>query len=51
MLQAGETVLPRGQGAGTTINVFIESFIGSDRDIDRFTDRVAFRLRALGPTG
>jgi phage-related protein len=51
MLQAGETVLPAGQGAGTTIIVNIESFIGSDRDIDRFTDRVAFRLRALGPTG
>lgn len=51
MLQAGERVLPAGQGAGTTIIVNIESFIGSDRDIDRFTDRVAFRLRALGPTG
>ncbi len=41
----GETVTPKGQG-GQTIIVNIASFIGSDRDIDRFTDRIAFRLRA-----
>ncbi len=41
----GETIVPKGQ-TGQTIIVNIASFIGSDRDIDRFTDRIAFRLRA-----
>jgi hypothetical protein len=45
-LQAGETVTPRGQSGGQTIIVNIASFIGSDRDIDRFSDRLAFRLRS-----
>ncbi len=45
-LQEGEVVTPRGQAAGQTIIVNIASFIGSDRDIDRFADRLAFRLRA-----
>ncbi len=45
MLQAGETVTPAGGKMGQTINVFIESFIGSDSDIDRFADKVALRLR------
>lgn len=49
MLQAGELVVSRnnvnrmGGGGGVTIN--IESFVGSDRDIDKFADRVAMRLR------
>ncbi len=43
---AGETVTPQGRAASQVININIASFIGSDRDIDRFTDRLAFRLRA-----
>jgi hypothetical protein len=47
MAQAGERIVPTGQAAaGQTIIVNIASFIGSDRDIDRFTDRIAFRLRS-----
>jgi hypothetical protein len=47
MAQAGERIVPTGQAAaGQTIIVNIASFIGSDRDIDRFSDRLAFRLRS-----
>ncbi len=46
MAQAGETVTPRGQTSTQVININIASFIGSDRDIDRFSDRLAFRLRS-----
>ncbi len=46
MAQAGERVIPNGQQGSQVININIASFIGSDRDIDRFTDRIAFRLRA-----
>lgn len=49
MLQAGERVIPAG-GSAQTIIVNIESFIGSDQDIDRFTDRIALRLRLAGVT-
>jgi hypothetical protein len=45
MLQAGETVTPAG-GGGQTIIIRIDSFIGSDSDIDRFADKVALRLRS-----
>jgi hypothetical protein len=34
-----------GGSAAPTIVINIDSFIGSDRDIDRFADRVAMRLR------
>lgn len=46
MAQAGERVIPNGGASGQTIIVNIASFIGSDRDIDRFSDRLAFRLRS-----
>ncbi len=46
MAQAGERIIPTGQSAAQVININIASFIGSDRDIDRFADRLAFRLRA-----
>jgi hypothetical protein len=46
MAQAGERIIPTGQATGQTININIASFIGSDRDIDRFSDRLAFRLRS-----
>jgi hypothetical protein len=46
MAQAGERIIPRGEAAGQTIIVNIASFTGSDRDIDRFSDRLAFRLRS-----
>lgn len=49
ILQAGERVLPMreaGRGGGITIN--IESFVGSDHDIDKFADRLAMRLRLQG---
>jgi hypothetical protein len=48
ILQAGERVIPMneaGSGNGGSVVINIESFIGSDRDIDRFADRVALRLR------
>jgi hypothetical protein len=50
MAHGGERITPAGEKAGQTIIVNIASFIGSDRDIDRFADRLAFRLRstALG---
>ena len=49
MAHGGETVTP-AKGGTPTIIVNIASFIGSDRDIDRFSDRLAFRLKtaALG---
>ncbi len=46
MAQAGERVIPTGETGGQVININIASFIGSDRDIDRFSDRLAFRLRS-----
>jgi hypothetical protein len=46
MAQAGERITPLGQSSGQVININIASFIGSDRDIDRFSDRLAFRLRS-----
>ncbi len=46
LAHGGETVTPKGQAQGQTIIINIASFIGSDRDIDRFSDRLAFRLRA-----
>jgi phage-related protein len=47
ILQAGERVVPMSKARESTpgITINIESFIGSDRDIDRFADRVAMRLR------
>lgn len=49
ILQAGERVIPRraaGMSGGITIN--IENFTGSDSDIDRLADRLAYRLRMQG---
>jgi hypothetical protein len=45
MLQAGERVIPRNAAGGQSIVIQIESFIGSDSDIDRFAEKVAMRLR------
>lgn len=47
ILQAGERVTPAGSAA-QVININIESFTGSDRDIDQFADRLALRLRLAG---
>lgn len=46
MAQAGERVIPNGASAPTIV-INIASFIGSDRDIDRFSDRLAFRLASV----
>ncbi len=45
MAAAGEKLTMPGQG-GPNIIINIDSFIGSDRDIDKFADRLAFRLRS-----
>lgn len=47
MLQAGERVIPNGGGGGGVV-INIASFTGSDRDIDRFADRLALRMRLQG---
>ena len=48
ILQAGERVIPRSQAGGGNVTINIESFVGSDHDIDAFADRVAYRLRLAG---
>lgn len=44
MAQAGEQVIPARDAGRGGITVVIEQFYGSDRDIDKFTDRLALRL-------
>ena len=49
ILQAGELVVPRGSvGTGRGVTINIESFTGSDHDIDLFAEKVAYRLRMAG---
>lgn len=44
MAQAGEMVTPMNDVGRGNITIVIEQFYGSDRDIDKFTDRLALRL-------
>jgi hypothetical protein len=49
VLQAGERVIPANQAnGGPSVVINIESFTGSDRDIEQFADRLAMRLRLAG---
>lgn len=53
ILQAGERVIPtatanKSQATNNIVNINIENFTGSNSDIDRLADKIAFRLRLAG---
>lgn len=48
ILQAGELVVPRSRKSAGDIHIHIDSFIGTDRDIDRLAERVARRIVTAG---
>lgn len=45
---AGGGFAGAGMGGGSPLVIHIENFTGSDREIDRFADRLAMRLRLQG---